>query len=84
VELPSNGGDKMECWQWRPYLCSFADSTKANSLGLLQCYEDIVKPLCENVATGTNTPADVGTYKYNTNINHVVGGLIGCSDHTPP
>jgi hypothetical protein len=56
-------------------LCSFAESTASDDLGFVQCYTDITKAFCEDVA---NIVVDVGAYKCNTRGNGVVGGTSGC------
>jgi hypothetical protein len=58
-------------------LCTFAESTDTEDLGFVQCYKDITKPFCEDVA---NVDVDVGDYKCNTKKNDVEGGKAGCPD----
>jgi hypothetical protein len=55
-------------------MCSFAESTDSDEIGFVQCYTDVTKPFCGDIAN-----VDVGSYKCNTQRNGVEGGSAGCS-----
>ena len=57
--------------------CVFEDSVWRKTVGLKNCYDDITKPLCEEVI-GSDPPFDVGEEVCKKNSPPVEGGSAGC------
>lgn len=66
-----NGQDPLE----PKVFCVFEESDLSEEIGLKNCYEDITKPLCENV---TAPPLDVGEDRCSREPPPVEGGSAGC------
>lgn len=55
--------------------CVFEESDWSEEIGLKSCYDDIAKPLCEEV---TDPPIDAGEDKCSDEAPPVIGGSAGC------
>ena len=68
-----NGQDPLE----PKVFCVFEDSAWSEEMGLKNCYDDITKPLCEEVIA-SDPPFDAGEEKCAKNSPPVEGGSAGC------